>query len=59
MGVSKCAEEAVYFYRLAAEQGDGNAQFKLGVCLRHGIGVEKDKVEGRRFLKLAADQGVV
>jgi len=51
------AEEAVRLYRLAAEQGDANAQFRLGTMYRLGRGVAQDYVEAVRLYRLAAEQG--
>ena len=51
------AEEAVRLYRLAAEQGDANAQFNLGVAYRNGRGVARDFAEAVRWYRLAAEQG--
>ena len=44
-------------YRLAAEQGDAEAQFNLGVMYDTGGGVLKDKAEAVRWFRLAAEQG--
>ena len=45
-------------YRLAAEQGDAEAQFNLGVMYANGDGVPKDEAEAVRWYRLAADQGL-
>ena len=44
-------------YRKAAEQGDAEAQYNLGVCYENGIGVEKDLFEAVRYYRMAAKQG--
>ena len=41
---------------MAAEQGDAQAQFNLGVAYYNGEGVPKDKNRAIRWLRLAADQ---
>ena len=44
-------------FRLAAEQGDAEAQYKLGVIYSEGKGVPQDAGEAVRWYWLAADQG--
>ena len=44
-------------FRNAAEQGDAEAQFKVGQSYYKGNGVEKDLVEATKWLRKAADQG--
>ena len=42
----------------AADQGDSDAQYNLGVCYENGTGgLEKDEKEAVRLYRLAADQG--
>ena len=48
---------AAHGYRLAAEQGDAEAQFNLGVRYFHGRGVPEDIQEAIRWVRLAAEQG--
>ena len=55
--MSKDLAEAVKWYRLAAEQGDADAQVELGLCYRKGIGVQKDLAEAKRWFQKAAKQG--
>ena len=50
-------EQAVYWYRKAAEQGDDDGQFLLGYMYENGKGVAKDMGEAARLYRLAADQG--
>ena len=45
MGVIQDFEEAVRMYRMAAEQGDADAQNNLGACYQEGVGVEQNFVE--------------
>lgn len=42
---------------LAAEQGDANAQNKLGEMFLHGVGVTPDTQEAVKWFRLAAKQG--
>ena len=43
--------------RLAAEQGDAEAQCKLGLRYRDGDGVSKDLEEAVKWFRKAAEQG--
>ena len=43
--------------RLAAEQGDADAQFNLGVMYADGEGVPQDYQEAVKWYRLAAEQG--
>jgi TPR repeat protein len=45
------------WYRMAAEQGVGLAQFNLGRMYSNGRGVKKDDREAVRWYQLAAEQG--
>ncbi len=47
-GISVDKIESVKWYRLAAEQGDANAQFNMGVAYGNGKGVDIDVVEGMK-----------
>ena len=57
-GVAQDKEEAVKWYRKAAEQGVAEAQFNLGVCYDNGEGVAQDKEEAVKWYRKAAEQGV-
>jgi hypothetical protein len=48
---------AATWYRAAAASGHAKAQASYGDMLYSGRGVQKDRVEGLKFLMLAADQG--
>lgn len=50
-------EEAVNWYRKAAEQGNAQAQFELADCYRKGEGVSEDDVEAVKWYRKAAEQG--
>ena len=56
-GVAKDDNEAVRWYRKAADQGYAIAQTGLGMCYLQGKGSAKDSVEAVRWLRKAADQG--
>ena len=57
--------EAVRFYGLAAAQGLSKAEYMLGLCLEHGLGVptkdsstkQGDLDEAKRLYALAAAKG--
>jgi hypothetical protein len=55
-GVEKDEQEAVRWYRKAAEQGHPLAQCNLGLCLGRGSGVAQDYVEASCWLHKAAEQ---
>ena len=50
-------ERAVGWYRIAAEQGHADAQYKLGDCYYYGDGVENDKEKAVQWYRKAAEQG--
>jgi TPR repeat protein len=50
-------EEAVKFFRIAADSGDSRAQHCLGVLLSKGQGVKQNYEESFKWLNLAAKQG--
>ena len=50
--------ESVKWYKLAAEAGDAEAQFCLGVMYYDGRGVEQDDAEALKCFRLAADAGI-
>lgn len=56
-GVQQNNEEAVKWYRLAADQGYANAQNNLGGMYQNGHGVPQDYKEAMKWHRLAADQG--
>jgi TPR repeat protein len=57
VNVTKDAVEAVKWFRKAAEQGDAEAQNKLGCCYEDGRGVTKDLTEAVKWYRKAAEQG--
>jgi TPR repeat protein len=50
--------EAARLWGHAAKQGLADAQYSLGACYVHGMGVEKDEAEAARLYGQAAEQGV-
>ena len=57
MRVSEDDEEAVRWFRMAAEQGHASAQNSLGLMYAEGDGVPEDDGEAVRWYRLAAEQG--
>ena len=65
-GVPQDVEEAIRWFRRAAEQGDaaaqallgdGSAQFNIGLMYAFGRGVQQDHYEAVRWYRRAAEQG--
>ena len=56
-GVAQDYQEAVKWFRRAAEQNDPVAQCYLGVCYMTGAGVPQEYSEAARWLREAAEQG--
>lgn len=56
-GVVQSNEEALKCYNYAASQGLAAAQYNLGCCYKHGVGVCQSETESKKWFKLAADQG--
>ena len=50
--------EATRWFRKAAEQGQGESQYSLGMRYLLGESVAQDAKEAVRWFKLAADQGI-
>ena len=48
---------AARWYRKAADQGDANAQYNLGLSYANGRGAKQDFGEAARLYRKAADQG--
>jgi TPR repeat protein len=55
-GVPQDHAEAVYWYRLAAEQGNAVAQYNLGAALEAGLGVPQNYIEAIGWYRKAARQ---
>ena len=56
-GVTQDDRQALRWYRAAAEQGDMDAQYSLGVRYENGQGVLQDDAEAVRWYRAAAEQG--
>ena len=50
-------EEAVRWYRKAAEKGNAEGQRMLGYCYDHGLGVKANRTWAAQWYRKAADQG--
>ena len=57
-GVPEDNQEAVKWYRKAAEQGYAKAQYNLGVMYGKGEGVAEDDREAVKWYRKAAEQGI-
>lgn len=55
---SEAEAETVRDYRAAAEKGQIEAMFNLGMCYRRGEGVAQNAAEAARWFRLAADEGL-
>lgn len=56
-GVPQDDREAVRWYRQAAEQGNADAQYNLGLAYANGEGVPQNDREAVKWYRRAADQG--
>lgn len=56
-GVAQSDEEALRWWRLAAEQEHVGAQYDIGISYLNGYGVAKDEAEAAKWFRLAAEQG--
>ena len=56
-GKQKDYVKAVEWFRKAAEQGNDDAQFNLGMCYEFGQGVVKDLTEAVKWYRKAVKQG--
>lgn len=57
LGIPRDPKEAAAWYKIAAGNGDREAQFGYAVKLLEGEYVAADRAEAKRLLKLAADDG--
>jgi TPR repeat protein len=58
LGMTADVNEALKWYRMAADQKYALAQFNLGVMYANGIGVQQDFMEALKWYGLAADQNL-
>jgi TPR repeat protein len=56
-GAPQDYEMSAWWFRLAAERGDPEAQYNCGVACFSGQGVSQDYEEAARWFRLAAEQG--
>ena len=56
-GVLQDYKEAAKWYRLAAEQGDADAQFNLGIMFERGKGVQQNAVLAHMWYNISASNG--
>ncbi len=56
-GVNQSYEQAGFWYRKAAEQGNLKAMNNIGIMFLEGQGVKKDEAEGYRWIRMAAEKG--
>ena len=56
-GIAQNDEQTVYYYQLAADQGNDMGQYNLGRMYYNGQGVDKNYEQAALYYKLAADQG--
>ena len=57
-GVDEDDQQAVLWYRKAAEQGHADAQYRLGSMYDQGKGVDEDDQQAVLWYRRAAEQGV-
>ncbi|KAG0304841.1 hypothetical protein BGZ97_001320 [Linnemannia gamsii] len=57
-GVEKNKKTAAYYFEIAANLGDPDAQNDLAWCYYHGVGVKKDMFKSAKYYRLAAAQGM-
>jgi uncharacterized protein len=57
MGAVQDYKEAVKWYTKAAEQGQAEAQYSLGLMYSEGLGVTQDYKEAVNWYRKAAEQG--
>jgi TPR repeat protein len=57
VGVLEDYEEAAKWYEKAAEQGNVEAQFHLGLMRAHGHGIAQNDEEAVKWFRKAAEQG--
>ncbi|OAD75782.1 hypothetical protein PHYBLDRAFT_158132 [Phycomyces blakesleeanus NRRL 1555(-)] len=56
-GCKKNKETAVYFFKIAADLGDADAQNDLGHCYYNGHGTKKDLYMAAKYYRMADKQG--
>ncbi|CAG8460031.1 6145_t:CDS:2 [Racocetra fulgida] len=56
-GVPKNKKTAAYYFEIAANLGDPDAQNELGFCFERGEGVKRDLKKSAKYFRMAASQG--
>ncbi|CAO3696813.1 unnamed protein product [Umbelopsis ramanniana] len=56
-GVPKNIATAAYYFEIASNLGDPDAQNDLGFCYSHGQGVKKDNFKAAKYYRMADRQG--
>lgn len=49
---------ALPYWKMAADHGENDLAFKVGLCFITGTGCEEDDVQGYKYLKQGADAGI-
>lgn len=49
---------ALPYWKMAADHGENDLAYKVGLCLMTGAGCEEDDVQGYKYLKQGADAGI-
>jgi hypothetical protein len=57
MQVPQDYDEAIKWYRKAAEQGHCEAEYAMGMSYSYGIGVDANPAEAQKWYRKAAAQG--
>lgn len=52
------AEKVIAWFQQEAKKGGAEAQFNLGYCHAHGIGIDKSEAQAITFYTIAAEQGL-
>ncbi len=58
-GIDENTFAALPYWKMAADYGDNDMAFKVGLCLMAGIACEEDDMQGYKYLKQSADGGIV
>ena len=58
IGTARSAANATAWYKKAAEHGDAESQYALGLAYEFGDGVQPDVQEALRWYRKAAGQGL-
>lgn len=56
-GAPKDMGQAIFWWKMAADNGDPMAQFNLGMACLHGAGAPQDRVRAHMWFSLAAASG--